>query len=652
MLQRFPHRVNISPKGPSKASRRCSSRLLSGSQSLPWVQYRTLATTASLKAPAVRILEVGPRDGLQNIKQSIATPLKVELIQRLAEAGLSKIEATSFVSPKWVPQLADGAAVMEQILHLRQEGKIGFPVLAPNAKGLENAIKAGAKEVVVFASATDAFSKKNQNCTVDEALDAQQVVAEKALSQGLAVRGVVSCVIADPYSGPTSPSEVLYVVKRLFEMGCYEVGLGDTLGQGTPKTTQEMLELILRDFPADRLAGHFHDTYGQAVANVVRAYDMGLRAFDSSVAGLGGCPYAKGAKGNLATEDIVYTFEQSGIDTGINLEKLVSVGEWISRELGLPNGSRAGSALFAKQESSATQPAITPASIALTKSATSSPSRTWKQIQDTGDYSVSRSGNVVKITLTRPKNGNALTISMTEDLTKLFHDLAHDQSVFHIVLAATGKFFCTGMDLSGGGAADQSMDTDYYTKVEDLFSAIDNAPQTTIAVIDGPCYGGGVCMGTICDIRLVSSKARWTMSEIKLGLSPAIISRYMAREWGIPFMREAMLTGREVTPAEVQRIGAVHGVADDSGALEWMLEEKLDQLSICAPRSAAACKELTRLAWTDAGGREQDAKIKSVFDGMMKPGSEGKFGIEQFQKKVKRVDWGAFWAGKGLQAKL
>ena len=433
MFQRVPRRLNINPKGLRKASRSGSSLLLDKSQSSMQIRYRALATSASLKTPAVRILEVGPRDGLQNIKQSIATPLKVELIQRLAAAGLSKIEATSFVSPKWVPQLADGAAVMEQITSLRQDGKIGFPVLTPNAKGLENAIKAGAKEVVVFASATEAFSKKNQNCTVDEALDAQQVVAEKALSQGLAVRGVVSCVIADPYSGPTSPSQVLHVVKRLFEMGCYEVGLGDTLGQGTPKTTQAMLEVILKDFSADKIAGHFHDTYGQAVANVVRAYDMGLRAFDSSVAGLGGCPYAKGAKGNLATEDIVYTFEQSGIDTGVNLEKLVSVGEWISRELGQPNGSRASSALFAKQESSATQPAIRPAPIAPAKFATSSPSRTWKQIQDTGDYSVSRAGNVVKITLTRPNNGNAMTISMTEDLTKLFKDLAHDQSIFHIV---------------------------------------------------------------------------------------------------------------------------------------------------------------------------------------------------------------------------
>ena len=452
---------------------------------------------------------------------------------------------------------------------------------------------------------------------------------------------VISCIFADPYSGPTSPSSVLYVVKRLLEMGCYEVGLGDTLGVGTAKDTQTLLEVLLREVPANKLAGHFHDTYGQAVANVVRAYDMGLRTFDSSVAGLGGCPYAKGAKGNLATEDIAYTFEKSGIHTGIDLEKLVSVGEWISRQLGLPNGSRAGSALFAKR-TSGVEASSAPASM--------SSSRSWKKLEDTGEYTISRAGNVVKVTLTRPRNGNALTNSMVEGLTSLFTNLAHDPSVFHVVLTAEGKFFCTGMDLSGGtDTSDMSSESSYYSKVVNLFSAIDNSPQTTIAMIDGPCFGGGVGLTFACDIRLVSSRARWTLSEIKLGLSPAIISKYLIREWGISFLREAMLTGREVTPTELQRIGAVHGIADDTSALDRKVEEYLDQLSTCAPRSAAACKELVRRGWYDPGGQRQDEKIRKTFDEMMAPGSEGKFGIEQFQKKVKRVDWGHFWAGRGAK---
>jgi len=602
--------------------------------------YRGLSSSSFRYGPAVRILEVGPRDGLQNIKKSIPTPVKIELIQRLASTGLRNIEATSFVSPKWVPQLADGAEVMSEILPLAQEKPFRFPVLAPNMKGLENAIKSGAKEVVVFASATEAFSKKNQNCTVEEALEAAQKVTETALKNGVAVRGVISCIFSDPYSGPTPPANVLYVAKRFLDMGCYEVGLGDTLGVGTPKDTQALLELLLKDIPSEKLAGHFHDTYGQAVANVIRAYDMGLRTFDSSVAGLGGCPYAKGAKGNLATEDIVYTFEKSGISTGIDLQKLVSVGEWISRQLGIPNGSRAGAALFAKAQSSSSS-----------SSSTIPPSRrTWKTVQDTGEYTVSRAGNAVKVTLTRPRNGNALTGSMVDGLTSLFRSLARDPSIFHIVLAAEGKFFCTGMDLSGGtNTSEMSGEDSYYSKVFNLFSAIDDAPQTTIAVIDGPCYAGGVGLGFVFDIRLASTRASWTLSEIKLGLSPAIISKYMIREWGISFLREAMLTGREVSSTELHRIGAVHGIADDTDKLHLLAEGYLDKLAQCAPQSTAACKELVRLAWTDAGGPKQDHFIEQTFGNMMAPGSEGKFGIEQFQKKIKGIDWGQFWASRNAK---
>lgn len=604
------------------------------------VQLRTFSISVSSKASAVRIIEVGPRDGLQNIKKSIPTSTKIELIQRLAATGLKNIEATSFVSPKWVPQLADGAEVMSRILPMAQERQIRLPVLTPNMRGLENAIKSGAKEVVVFASCTEAFSKKNQNCSIEEALQGAQQVTEKALKHGIAVRGVVSCIFSDPYSGPTPPQDVLSVVQRLLDMGCYEVGLGDTLGVGTPKDTQVLLEHLLKSIPADKLAGHFHDTYGQAVANVVRAYDMGIRTFDSSVAGLGGCPYAPGAKGNAATEDIVYTLEKSGINTGIDLDKLVDVGGWISRQLDQPNGSRAGTALFAKGGSTTKKPIET----------TPQSTRNWKVTEDAGEYIVSRSGNAVKITLNRPKNGNALTEFMVDGLTNLFQTLAHDRSVFHIVLDSSGKFFCTGMDLSGGtDTSNMESESSYYSKVKNLFAAIDNSPQTTIVLIDAPCFGGGVGVSFVCDIRLVSAKARWTLSEIKLGLSPATISPYLVREWGMSFLREAMLTAREVSPYELQRIGAVHGVAEDSEKLQSMLNGYLDRLSQCAPQSGAACKELARLAWTDAGGQKQDNFIRQTFDNMMAPGSEGRFGIEQFQKKIKKIDWASFWAGRGAK---
>ena len=600
------------------------------------LQYIRLAST-------VRIIEVGPRDGLQNIPNQVPTPIKIELIERLAAAGLKNIEATSFVSPKWVPQMADGAEVMSKILPLAQQHQLRLPVLAPNMKGLENAAKAGTKEIVVFASCTEAFSKKNQNCTVDEALDGAQKVAESALKQGIAVRGVMSCIFSDPYSGPTDPSRVYRVAQRFLEMGCYEVGLGDTLGVGTPSETERLLDLLLMDIPAEQLAGHFHDTYGQAVANVSAAHRMGLRTFDSSVAGLGGCPYAKGAKGNLATEDIVYMFEQSGIDTGVDLAKLVEVGDWISQQLKIPNNSRAGAALVAKAKVGVAKPEIKQDQSA---SSAVSNARTWGTVERAEGYTVSRSKNAVKITLTRSKNGNAMTTDMVDGLTRLYHTLAHDKTVFHIILEAEGKYFCTGMDLTGSSRDNVS---DYYSKIKGIFDAIDKSPQTTIAVIDGPCFGGGVGLGFACDVRLVSQKAKWTLSEIKLGVSPATISKFMIREWGIPFFREAMLSGREVLPEELSRIGAVHGIAEDSEGLNSLVDKYLDQLSRCAPQSASSCKELVRLGWADPDSERQDNFIQRLFNGMLAPGSEGEFGIAQFQKKIKNVDWGQFWQSRGAK---
>lgn len=257
----------------------------------------------------------------------------------------------------------------------------------------------------------------------------------------------------------------------------------------------------------------------------------------------------------------------------------------------------------------------------------------------------------MKITLTRPRNGNAMTGSMLDGLTSIFKDLSHDPSVFHVVLMAEGKFFCTGMDMSGGtSTTDRSDEGNYYAKVAGLFAAVEQAPQTTIAAIDGPCFGGGVGLGFVCDVRLASTKARWTLSEIKLGLSPAIISKYMVREWGVSFAREAIISGREVIPDELHRIGAVHGVCEPA-ALNELMEGYLDKLSRCAPRSAAICKDLVRLGWSDPAGRELDLKIEETFDGMMAPNSEGEFGIKQFQKKVKGIDWGKFWDGH-MKAKL
>lgn len=294
----------------------------------------------------VRIVEVGPRDGLQNEKQNVPTAIKLELIERLDAAGLRDIEVTSFVSPTWVPQMADQAEVMRG---LRRRSDVNYPVLTPNMKGFEAAVAEGATEVAVFAAASEGFSRKNINCSIDESIDRFVPVLDAAQRQGVKVRGYVSCVVACPYDGVIAPQNVAHVAARLYELGCYEVSLGDTTGAGTPGSVLAMLDAVAAKVPVARLAGHYHDTYGMAIANVHASYAFGLRVFDSSVAGLGGCPYAKGATGNVATEDVVHLLHGLGARTGIDLDALVDCGAWISAQLGRDNGSRVGRAVLAKR---------------------------------------------------------------------------------------------------------------------------------------------------------------------------------------------------------------------------------------------------------------------------------------------------------------
>ena len=294
----------------------------------------------------VKIVEVGPRDGLQNEKQIVATDVKVELIARLADAGLKAIEATSFVSPKWVPQMGDAASVMARID--RRPG-VSYPVLTPNLKGFEAALAAGADEVAVFGAASESFSQKNINCSIAESLARFEPVMDAAKAAGVRVRGYVSCVLGCPYEGEIRPDAVALVAGTLFEMGCYEVSLGDTIGTGTPGKTRRMLEAAMRRVPVARLAGHYHDTYGMAVANIYASLELGLAVFDASVAGLGGCPYAKGASGNVATEDVVWLMNGLGLDSGVDLDRLVETGAWISGVLGREPASRVSRALLARR---------------------------------------------------------------------------------------------------------------------------------------------------------------------------------------------------------------------------------------------------------------------------------------------------------------
>ena len=294
----------------------------------------------------VKIVEVSPRDGLQNEKQFVPTEVKVELVNRLADAGFQNVEATSFVSPKWTPQMADAAEVMAQIR--RRPGTI-YSVLTPNMKGFDAALAARADEVVIFGAASEAFSQRNINCSIAESLDRFEPVAAAAKANGLRLRGALSCALGFPYQGEVPISSVVEVARRYIAMGCDEIDIADTIGVGTPRRVRDVMRAVTDAIDPRRVAGHFHDTYGQALANILAALETGISIFHTSVAGLGGCPYAKGATGNVATEDVLYMLRGLDIETGVDFDAVVDIGQWISGHLNRPGGSRAGNAIAAKR---------------------------------------------------------------------------------------------------------------------------------------------------------------------------------------------------------------------------------------------------------------------------------------------------------------
>ena len=294
----------------------------------------------------VRMFEVGARDGLQNESVTVPAAVKIALIDKLSEAGLPAVESGSFVSPKWIPQMADTAEVLAGIG--RRPGT-SYPVLTPNMKGFEAACAAGAEEVAIFGAASEAFSHKNINCSIAESLERFAPVAAAAGERGLPVRGYVSCVLGCPYEGDIAPANVAEVAANLFEMGCYEISLGDTIGVGTPIKAQAMIDAVAEKVPREKLAVHFHDTYGQALANILACLEKGVAVIDSSVAGLGGCPYAKGASGNVASEDVLYMLNGMGIETGVDFERLVEAGRFISEFLGRPPVSKVSQALAGRE---------------------------------------------------------------------------------------------------------------------------------------------------------------------------------------------------------------------------------------------------------------------------------------------------------------
>jgi isopropylmalate/homocitrate/citramalate synthase len=285
----------------------------------------------------VKVVEVGPRDGLQNESTPIDTDTKVEFINGLSDTGLSVIEASSFVSPKWVPQLADADEVMARIT---RKTDVSYPVLVPNIKGLERALAAGGKEIAVFSAASEAFSQKNTNCSIDESIERFRPVIARAQEEGVRVRGYISCVLGCPYEGAVDPQRVAAVARQLYGLGCYEISLGDTIGIGTPLQARDMVATVARVVPIEHVAVHFHDTRGQALANILACLELGVSVVDSSVGGLGGCPYASGATGNVATEDVLYMLHGMDIETGVDMDRLIEVGRFISTRLGRETQSR------------------------------------------------------------------------------------------------------------------------------------------------------------------------------------------------------------------------------------------------------------------------------------------------------------------------
>ncbi|NKI94950.1 hydroxymethylglutaryl-CoA lyase [Rhizobacter sp. SG703] len=298
----------------------------------------------------VTLVDVSPRDGLQNEAKQVAAAHKIELVHRLQAAGLREIEVTSFVSPKWVPQMADNAEVMAG---LRRQPGVRYSVLTPNLRGFEAALATKPDEIVVFGAASEAFSQRNINCSIEESIERFRPVVDAAHANGIKVRGAISCALGCPYQGEVSPDEVERVVRLMRGIGVDHCGVADTIGVGTPKRAQAALERALRHYPLVEVSGHFHDTYGQALANIYASLEMGVHTFDASAAGLGGCPYAKGATGNVATEDVLFMLDGLGIDTGIDLDALVDAGNYISQVLGRAPVSRAGKALLAKRAAAA-----------------------------------------------------------------------------------------------------------------------------------------------------------------------------------------------------------------------------------------------------------------------------------------------------------
>ncbi|OKL63505.1 hypothetical protein UA08_02054 [Talaromyces atroroseus] len=577
--------------------------------------------------PEIRIVEVGPRDGLQSIHEAIPTEIKIELIQRLRRAGLQSIELTSVVSPRRVPQLADcqqvlaDPAIRELLLITTNDGGqlqpgLRLPVLTPNLKGLEVALSHGVKEVAVFVSATEGFSRANINCTVEQGIEKARSVAKKATNSGVAVRGYVSCIFMDPYDGPTKPSSVLYCVQELLKMGCYEVSLGDTTGAGTPAKVATLIRYLEKSgISLNRLAGHFHDTYGQAVANVLQAYLCGIRVFDASVGGLGGCPFAPGAKGNVSTEDIVLMFQNAGIHTGVNLPDLAAIGNWINQQVGGSSSESLRSSYAVDFNISITQsqarvirlPDFRP--ITYVKAS-------LKRVKHADKLRIYQTGSDLKIILNRPNKGNALTRSMIAGLIKSLKAYNTNPSVSRIIITGSGKYFCTGANMRKD--VNEKVEVTSFDLLMQLFEAIDQTPKPVIACLNGHAYGAGVALAFACDERIMVQTATINLNHTKRSVLTDLISRYVSREGdAATCSQDFTLSAHPISGSVLQILGLVTEIVDGKKDLQAKLESYLFVKGDLGKTSASLAK-MTIGFRTLSGSTPLNAKM-TLDDGVGKP---------------------------------
>lgn len=503
----------------------------------------------------VKVVEVGPRDGLQNEEKKIETASKIRLIEMLADSGLSHIEVSSLVSPKWIPQLADAVEVASG---LALKGKVVTSLLVPNEKGYERFKSTKLDQVALFMSASQSHSKANINKSIEEAFQALEAVITPARRDGFALRCYVSVAFECPYEGPVAPDTVRGIVERLLSSGVDEISLGDTIGAATPDQVAFLIRLLKQDLPLSKLALHFHDTRGTALANVLAGLSEGVSIFDASIGGLGGCPYAPGAAGNLATEDLVYMLHSMGIDTGVDLDRLVDAGAYAQSIVGRELPGRYLQAALSRRAKGC--PSLECDNKSMSKAVA----------VDERVVLVEKGDGLAWIKLNRLSVHNCLSREVLNSIIKAAFELACDPQVRVVAIIGAGaKVFCAGADLTERKTMTEGETLDYLALIQKTMKALESMPQPVIAAINGSAFGGGTELALACDLRVMMSGAQLRLTEVKLGIIPgAGGTQRLPRLIGKSKAKEMILTAAPLSAQAGLELGLIHRVVTDDGALD------------------------------------------------------------------------------------